>query len=434
LVARGMAYPCFCSDEELARDRELALSQGRPPVYAGRWATADRGEVAEKLERGEPHVVRFRVGAERAVDIRDAVRGAVRWRTEAVGDFVILRSSGLPVYNFSAVVDDALMGISHVLRGEEHLSNTLRQELLYQALGFAPPRWAHLPLILGADRAKLSKRAGAASLADWRAQGMLPSALRNHLALLGWNDGTERELFLDSLELARAFSLERVSKAPAIFDPAKLRWINGQHLAGMPRTELESLIVRRWMENGLLCEAWEGEQPGANQQGQEPPAPRSPILSPFHLQAVHLVRKGLDLLPEADDALLGALGYPLEQTLAALEADGHAREPLVEKGAFLPVAQAVVDGLADEQAPLSQAIHQGSYKAWTQELGKKLGRKGKALFLPLRLALTGCLQGPEVAEILKLLALESGEIRDRSCLATLAQRRQRLKAWVDARL
>lgn len=154
------------------------------------------------------------------------------WSTDTLGDFIILRSNGVPVYNFCVAVDDALMRITHVLRAEEHLTNTLKQVLLFRALGFEEPRFAHLSLILAPDRSKLSKRHGATSVGEFAAKGYLPSALCNFLALLGWNDGTERELFTDADELGQVFTLERITKSPAVFDTVKLSWMNGKFMGG----------------------------------------------------------------------------------------------------------------------------------------------------------------------------------------------------------
>ena len=224
LVKEGKAYPCFCTEEELEAMKAAAEAAKLPPKYTGKWATASQAEVDAALAAGLTPVYRFRVPPDGRVTIQDAIRGEVSWATDAVGDFVLVRSNGLPVYNFCVAVDDAMMRITHVLRAEEHLPNTLRQVLVYEALGYPQPQFGHVSLILAADRSKLSKRHGATSVGEFREQGFLPSAMNNFLALLGWNDGTTREIFsLD--ELVDAFSLERITKSPAVFDKAKLGWL-----------------------------------------------------------------------------------------------------------------------------------------------------------------------------------------------------------------
>jgi glutamyl/glutaminyl-tRNA synthetase len=188
-------------------------------------------------------------------EIDDLVRGKVGWDADAtVGDFIILRSSGVPVYNFCVAVDDALMGITTVVRAEEHLTNTLRQGLVLRALGYVVPQYAHLSLVLGEDRSKLSKRHGATSLDQFRRAGFLPAAMINYLTTLGWNDGTDKEIF-SVPELVSLFSLERITKSPAIFDMTKLRWVNSQHMRMLPRAELAALL-REYIvqEQGLFMD------------------------------------------------------------------------------------------------------------------------------------------------------------------------------------
>lgn len=190
-------------------------------------------------------------------EIDDVVRDEVGWDAEAtVGDFILLRSNGIPVYNFCVAVDDALMGVTTVIRAEEHLTNTLRQGLILEALGYPIPQYAHLSLVLGEDRSKLSKRHGATSLDQFRTEGFLPEAMMNYLSLLGWNDGTEKEIFSPQ-ELIESFSLERITKSPAIFDMTKLRWVNAQHLRQLPTPELTAMLRSRLVEAGV-CAAADG--------------------------------------------------------------------------------------------------------------------------------------------------------------------------------
>src|SRR5207247_2049308 len=215
LLNAGHAYYCFCSVAQLDADRQAALYEGRPAGYAGTCRRLTREQADERIAAGERPAIRFKVPDNRDVTFEDAVRGEVRFQTDVIGDPVIVRADGHPAYNFAVVVDDALMEVTEVMRGEDHISNTPRQILLYEALGFAPPRFAHLALVLGPDHTPLSKRHGATSVAEFRAKGYLPEALVNYLALIGWSprgdagSADEAEL-LPIHELARRFSLERV--------------------------------------------------------------------------------------------------------------------------------------------------------------------------------------------------------------------------------
>ena len=217
LIAEGKAYRCFCSEEELDTKRAAAEAAGLDPKYDGTWRNADPAEIQKKLDNGDEYTVRFKVPPGKVVYIDDIVRGRVTWDAEAsLGDFIIMRSNGMPVYNFCVAVDDANMKISHVIRAEEHLTNTLRQLLVLEALGVRPPTYAHCSLILGSDRSKLSKRHGATSLSQFSAQGFLPDAMMNYLANLGWNDGTDKEIYSPK-ELVEAFDLNRIIKSPSMF-------------------------------------------------------------------------------------------------------------------------------------------------------------------------------------------------------------------------
>mmetsp|Transcript_17967 Transcript_17967/g.37254 ORF Transcript_17967/g.37254 Transcript_17967/m.37254 type:complete len:408 (-) Transcript_17967:885-2108(-) len=252
LMKSGDAYPCFCTEEELEAKRQQAESEGRPPQYDGTWRDADPEEVNRRMDNNEPYTIRFRVPDGKIVTIADAVRGEVSWDANAtVGDFILLRSTGVPVYNFCVAVDDALMGVTTVIRAEEHLTNTLRQILILEALGFPVPQYAHCSLILAEDRTKLSKRHGAASVDDFKQQGFLPQAMLNYLALLGWNDGTEKEMYTTE-ELIEAFDIHRVTKSPAVFDMTKLKWMNGQLLRALPQEELAEKLLEHWIKASIL--------------------------------------------------------------------------------------------------------------------------------------------------------------------------------------
>ena len=345
------------------------------------------------------------------------MRGKVKFNTDAVGDFVILRSNGLPVYNFCVAVDDALMRVTHVLRAEEHLPNTLRQVLIYRALGFAPPTFGHMSLILAPDKSKLSKRHGATSVGEFREQGFLAPAMVNYLSLLGWNDGTEQEIFTAE-ELVSKFSLKRITKSAAVFDKAKLRWMNGQHLRALPEAELAAACVSSWVESGLMAN-------GAD-------VASSPLVS----AAVALFKTSLELVTDADSELRKVLSFPLDETLAAAAApEGdetrNAAAAAVLADDFAQIIGAVVAAFDSGDLAGAASSPEG-YKTWVKAVGKAQERKGKRLFMPLRLALTGATAGAEVGDQLALLALaeKDGAIADASAVVPLAQRVEKLRSWL----
>ena len=230
LMSSGQAYHCFCTEEQLEMDRYQALRAMQAPKYVGRCRNIPRDEARRRIENGEPAVIRFRVPeGEREIAFDDLVRGRVSFSSDVIGDFVLMRSTGVPAYNCAVVIDDALMQISHVIRGEDHISNTPRQLLLYEAFGWMPPAFGHVPFVLGPDHSKLSKRHGATSVSEFRERGYLPEALANYLALIGWSPGEGEELLpLD--ELARRFRIEDVGNSAGVFDPEKLAWVNRHYL------------------------------------------------------------------------------------------------------------------------------------------------------------------------------------------------------------
>jgi len=378
LVDAGHAYPCFSTEEELEAAKAKAVAEGKNPKYDGKWRDADPELVEKMLADGVPHTYRFKVPSGAVVKIEDKVRGTVSWDAEAtLGDFILLRSTGIPVYNFCVAVDDALMGISTVVRAEEHLTNTLRQVLILEALGYKPPEYAHLSLILGQDKQKLSKRHGATSVTQFKEEGFLPEAMINYLSLLGWNEGTEQEIYTVP-ELVEKFALERVIKSPAVFDMEKLRWVNSQHIRALAPEELQALVTPFF----------------------EKATPALPTSPEFIREATKMCQQRMELLTDAPTITRDALGHPLSETLETAEA-----KKLVEgDDSFNEFAAAVVSDFEDGKMPMpGQAENfEGDFKKWTKELGKKTGRKGKQLFMPLRLLLTGRMQGPEVPNQLLL--------------------------------
>ncbi|MDE2058433.1 MAG: glutamate--tRNA ligase [candidate division NC10 bacterium] len=249
LLDEGKAYYCTCTPEELETRRKTALAAGTSPKYDGRCRQRgnDLGGVG-----GRGAVVRLLVGEDGSIEIADLVHGPIRFETGDLDDFILLRSDGMPTYNFAVVVDDVLMGITHVIRGDDHISNTPRQITLYEALGLSIPYFAHIPMILGPDRTRLSKRHGATSALAYQQMGYLPEAVVNYLVRLGWSYG-DQEIFTQD-ELIRYFSLEKVGKTPAVFDPVKLEWLNGQYIKKTAPDRLTMLLRPFWEAAGVSRE------------------------------------------------------------------------------------------------------------------------------------------------------------------------------------
>jgi len=242
LLREGHAYPCFCTPEELEKERQEAQRKGIPYRYSGRCRLLSREEAEKLVKEGKPYTVRFKVPEHRTVVFEDLVKGHIAINTDDFGDFVIVRSDRSPTYNFVVVVDDALMGVTHVIRGEDHIPNTPKQILIYEALGFEVPKFAHLPVILGEDRSKLSKRHGAVSVKAYREEGYMPEALFNYLCLLGWSPPQEGREVFSKEELIELFDLKDVNDSPAVFNKEKLRWMNGVYIREV--VPLETLVER----------------------------------------------------------------------------------------------------------------------------------------------------------------------------------------------
>lgn len=258
LLKNGKAYFCYCSPEELDERRKKALAEGKPPGYDGRCRELSARE-AEKLKKARKTVIRFKIPHTGATKFTDLIRGEIKFEHSVLDDFVIMKSDGIPAFIFANVVDDEDMKITHIIRGDEHLSNTPRQLLLYQALGWQPPFFAHLSMILGTDVKKLSKRTGAVSLSWYRSQGYLPEALINYLALLGWAPEGNQELFSSTTEIIKKFSLERISCNPAIFDTKKLDWINGNYIK-RSNCEKITMLAKPYLEAANLLKGNEDEE------------------------------------------------------------------------------------------------------------------------------------------------------------------------------
>jgi nondiscriminating glutamyl-tRNA synthetase len=373
LTAGGRAYSCFCSPEQLDAARKAALEGGAPPKYNGRCRSLGPDDARRRIEAGEQAATRFLIGDDvRDVTFTDLVRGDVTVSTSIIGDPVIVRADGTPAYNFAVVVDDAAMAITHVVRGEDHLSNTPRQILIYEALGLTPPAFAHLSLVLGPDHAPLSKRHGATSVAEFRARGYLPDALVNYLALLGWSPGEDEEI-VPLVEMARRFDVGRVSHSAAVFDVDKLSWVNRHY---MKAATAEQLVATAWpyFEAAGFVTA------------------RTAEAEAYLRSLVPLAVASVDRLEEMPSRLRVVLAWDSAKATDAvrLEPDG------------VRLAEALAQVLADS-APLAD---RDAFRAAAARVRDITGLKGKALFHPIRVVLTGEASGPELD--LAVPAIERG--------------------------
>jgi nondiscriminating glutamyl-tRNA synthetase len=398
LLGAGAAYYCFCSTAQLDAERQDALANGRPARYAGTCRKLSREQAEARIADGERPAIRFRVPEERDVIFSDAVRGDVRFQTDVIGDPVIVRADGTPAYNFAVVVDDALMEVTHVVRGEDHISNTPRQILLYEALGFAPPVFAHLSLVMGPDHSPLSKRHGATSVAEFRGKGYLPEALVNYLALIGWAPGGGDEL-LPIDELARRFSLEAVGHSAGVFDEEKLAWANRHYLKMANPVRLAELALPYFNEAGFAM------TPDA--QGLE-----------FLASAIAMASASVDRLNQIPPRM--ALLFDFDA--AAALADERLLAEMRGEG-----ARAVVATLAEELAAAPR-LDREKFREIANRVKARTSLKGKALFHPIRVVLTGRAEGPELD--LAVPAIDLGaELPPSAGIPTIIGNRERAAAF-----
>lgn len=371
LLAEGKAYYCYCTDEELESERQALLAKGEMPRYTGHCRNLTPEQVAEYKAQGRKPTVRFRVPADQQIVVHDLVRGDVVFDSNGIGDFVIVKSDGIPTYNYAVVIDDHLMHINHVIRAEEHLSNTPRQCLVYDALGFEKPVFGHISLILGKDHTKMSKRHGATSVDQYRQLGYLPAGINNFLALLGWAPNSEQEIF-SMEELIKEFSMEHVAKNPAVFDIDKLNFIN-QH------------YVRQLDEEAF-----------------------------FEFAKPHMIAAGYMDGKEAGDKLTWlkkvvwtshehvCYGAQIPEYVKMYFTDEFAFESEEAKAVLQPETVPTVLKSFAEELQKAEISDGASVKAVFKAVQKATGLKGKDVFMPVRVALTGCQHGPEMAEIIPL--------------------------------
>lgn len=375
LVDKGTAYKCYCTPEELSERRKQAMAESKAPRYDGRCRELTSQERIQKENEGCRPVIRLRVPDTGETVVQDFFRGDVAFANDVLDDFIIMKSNGMPTYNFACVVDDARMRISHILRAEEHLSNTPRQILIYHALGYPLPIFAHVPMILAPDRSKLSKRHGATSVDEFRDMGYLPEALINYLALLGWSPEGEEEI-LSLQELVRLFTLERVGKTAAVYDVKKLTWMNGHYLNEKDLDDVTELVKPYFREKNLIQEQLNEEEMA------------------YLREVVGAVRTRVKTLAEVAEA--SEYFYTDDFSYDEKGVRKHFRKDNAAEN--LKKAR---QGLADLQT-FDLETTEETYRRISKEIGVKTGK----IIHPTRLALSGRTMGPGLFDIMVILGKE----------------------------
>lgn len=386
LLAEGKAYYCYCTDEELEEERQALIKEGKMPRYMGKCRNLTPEQIAAYEAEGRKPTVRFRVPADQQILVRDMVRGDVVFDSNNIGDFVIVKSDGIPTYNYAVVIDDALMHITHVIRAEEHLSNTPRQCLVYDALGFEKPVFGHISLILGKDHTKMSKRHGATSVDQYRQLGYLPEGIVNFLALLGWAPNSEQEIFSID-ELIKEFSMERVAKNPAVFDIDKLNWINQHYMRQLDDEAFFAAAKSHMIAAGYMT----GEETGEKLAWLK----KVVATSKDHVSFAAQIPASVEMYFNDE------FGFENDEAAAVLQAE------------TVPT----VIGMLLEELPKLEVLDGAAVKALFKTIQKTTKLKGKDVFMPIRVALTGNQHGPELAEMVPLLGIERTEKRIRASLA-----------------
>lgn len=374
LLAEGKAYYCFCTPADLEAQREKQRAAKQPFRYARTCRDLSKEEVEQRIAAGESYSVRVKIPLEGTITVHDLIHGDVTFNMDQFDDFVIVKSNGMPTYNFAVVVDDHLMGMTHVLRAEEHLSNTPKQLLIYEALGWEPPKFGHMPMILAPDRSKLSKRHGATSVEEFRSQGYLAEAIVNYLTLLGWGPGDERELFTLN-ETVDLFELEQMSKKAAIYDTKKLTWMNGQYLSELPLEKILPEAKAFFIKDGLVTEDWFTAH------------------AEYFAKLVDVVRVRVKTLQEVADA-----STYFFKDITEYDAKGVAKHFKPESVAILEQCIAAIE--ADDVYDL--ATTEAAYNKIAADNDLSLGK----VIHPTRLALTGRTVSPGMFDVMVLLGKE----------------------------
>lgn len=374
LVDEGKAYYCFCTPEELEAQREKQRQAKQPFRYARTCRDLTPEEVKARIDAGASYSVRLKIPAEGSIVVHDIIHGDVTFNMDQYDDFVIMKSNGIPTYNFAVVIDDHLMGMTHVMRAEEHLSNTPKQLLVYQAFGWEPPKFGHMSMILAPDRSKLSKRHGATSVEEFRSQGYVAEAIVNYLTLLGWGPGDEREIF-SLQETVELFELEQMSKKAAVYDTKKLTWMNGQYLSELPLEKILPEVKPFFVKDGYVDEAWFAENEA------------------YFAKLVDTVRVRVKTLQEIADA-----SDYFFKDVESYDEKGVAKHFKPEAVALLEECIAAVE--ADDVYSLETT--EAAYNKIVADNNLALGK----VIHPTRLALTGRTVSPGMFDVMVLLGKE----------------------------
>ncbi|MDK2821600.1 MAG: nondiscriminating glutamyl-tRNA synthetase [Clostridia bacterium] len=376
LLSEEKAYLCYCTVEELAERRKKAQAEGKPPMYDRRCRYLTPEDRNKLEQEGRQPVVRMAIPDSGTTTVHDLIRGDVTFENNTIDDFIIVKSNGMPTYNFATVIDDYLMKITHLIRAEEHLSNTPKQILVYEALGYSLPKFAHVPMILAPNRSKLSKRHGATSVEEYKEQGFLPEAILNYLSLLGWSpEGEEEILPLD--KIIKDFSLERVSKNAAIYDTKKLTWINGHYLREADPDRITKLALPFLQAKGLIPNPLPDEDYNRVQN------------------IILAVRERVKTLEEIADAA----SYFFKE-IEEYDPKGVRKQfSKIETADLLDEARNYLTELSEFNAKTTEE----AYRKLSEDKGIKTGQ----LFHPTRLAISGRTMGPGLFDIMELLGKET---------------------------
>lgn len=374
LLEKGIAYHCFCSKERLDDLREGQRIRGEVPKYDGLCRGVSLEEAKERVANGEEYVIRLKLPHNKDIKFHDLVRGNVSINTNDIDDQVLIKSDGFPTYHMAVVIDDHLMGITHIVRGEEWLSSTPKHVYLYEALGWDIPTYVHLPTVLNADRKKLSKREGDVAVEDFKKNGYLPDALINFLLLLGWSPEDNEEI-MPLEKMIESFSFERVAKTGGVFDNDKLNWVNAHYIKEKPSSDLLALIEPYLIEAGLADSKFISE----NKEWME--------------RLIDITKEGTDTLkefPKKMEFMFRDLEITEEDALEALNSEEFPK---------------IYEALKKELESVGEVTEDFS-KSVMKRVGKETGIKGKSLFMPTRAAISFTLHGPDLSSIIYLLGKE----------------------------
>jgi len=375
LLTEDKAYYCYCLPEELEEIRQSALAEKKPPKYDGRCRYLTAEEKREYETQGRKPVIRFKTARKGETKFVDIIHGEVKFENILLDDFVLLKANGVPTYNFAVVVDDHLMQITDVLRGDDHISNTPRQILLYQAFNWTPPEFAHFPMILGIDHARLSKRHGAVSVLEYRNSGYLPEALINYLALLGWGTTESQDVFTRD-ELIKKFSLEHCNKAAAVFDPHKLLWLNGHYIRQIPIDKLSEYAFKELRKVGLITNEIDENRQEYIKKALALEQEKIKLLSDIPHLIEFFLKEDITYQEEAVNKVLKVVG--VEKILTDLE------ELLAKETDF----------------------HADNLENKVRQYCQEKNLSTKVVFHPLRVAVSGRREGPCLFQMLELLGKE----------------------------